>query len=311
MGGTVALIINSYGARVLIESSSDLSSVAGGLKNLFARRYIPAFTISEYSGGYYDARINWNLSLREFKIHSYTLGDVDEFKVTSPPPEPYVHESPYFFILQVSSRQYLKKGYLMLTDAVTFADDGGDAHLILGYPHGGKSSLLTIALAKGYIPLTTENTLVRIGNECIEVIGGTDVLISDPHTLNKYNLNLKLKHDGVTRHGYLIIDLSKKVKSLLPVRINSIYLVHCSYSSAGASRKLVKGRKVMKTLWYFAASVIRGLDYYDPHPIYLSDEKLDELQKKYLVRISGMYEGKFYEIFGSHLEVFNDIIGRN
>ena len=307
----MSLLLESYGARVLIESSSDLSKVAEGLRNLFARRYIPAFTISEYSGGYYDARIWWNLSSGEFKIHNYSLGNTDEFKVTSPAPEPYVCEPPYFFILQVFSRQYLKKEYLMLTDTVSFTDGSGNAYLILGYPHGGKSSILTIALAKEYIPLTTENTIVRISSEYIEVIGGTDVLVLDPYTLTKYDLNLRLKPDGVTRHGYLIIDLSKRVKSALPARINSIYVVHCSYSSVGASRKLVKGRKAMKTLWHFATSVIRGLDYYDPCPIYLSDEKLDEVQREYLVRISRMYEGKFYEIFGSHLEVFNDIISRN
>jgi len=304
----VALIMDSYGARVLIESSSDLSSVAGGLRNLFARRYIPVFTISEYSGGHYNARIEWNLSLREFKIHNYSLGGVDEFKVTSPPPEPYVHESPYFFILQVFSRQYLKKGYLMLTDAVTFTDDEGNAHLILGYPHGGKSSLLTIALAKGYIPLTTENTIVRISGDCLEVIGGTDVLVLDPYTLDKYGLRLGIEPDGVTRHGYLIIDLSRRVsKSLLPVRIRSIYVVHCSFSSIGASKKLIKGRKAMKTLWHFATSIIRGIDYYDPYPLYLSDSKLDEKQRKYLEAISSIYENRFYEIFGAHTNVFNEI----
>ena len=196
----------------------------------------------------------------------------------------------------------------MLTDAVSFTDGKGDAYLILGYPHGGKSSILTIALAEGYVPLTTENTLVRINGDHLEVVGGTDVLVLDPYILDKYGLKLGVKPDGVTRHGYLIIDLSRRVsKSLLPVRIKSIYVVHCSFSSVGASKKLIKGRKAMKTLWHFATSIIRGTDYYDPYPLYLSDSKLDYMQKKNLEFISSIYEGKFYEIFGAHMDVFNEI----
>jgi len=303
------LLLESFGAKVLIESSEDLSEVASGLRGLFARRYIPAFTISEYSGSSYDARIHWNVTSGEFKVNEYSLGDVDEFKISSPPPRPYTCESPYFFILQVFSRQYLKKGYLMLTDAVSFADSEGRAYLVLGYPHGGKSSILTIALANGYLPLTTENTIVRVTSKYLEVVGGTDVLVLDPYTLDKYRLNLRIEPDGTTRHGYLIVDLSKRVsKSLLPVKIRSIYVVHCSYSSIGASKKLIKGRKAMKTLWQFATSIIRGIDYYEPYPLYLSDDKLDELQRRYLIRVSAIYEGKFYEIFGSHLDVFNEIV---
>ncbi|MCD6428224.1 MAG: hypothetical protein J7L12_01240 [Desulfurococcales archaeon] len=302
------MLLESYGARVLIESSKDLSEVASGLRDLFARRYIPSFTISERASSSYDARIRWDVTSGEFKVNEYSLGDTDEFRISSPPPKPYICESPYFFILQVFSRQYLKKGYLMLTDAVSFTDGRDNAYLILGYPHGGKSSILTIALAKGYVPLTTENTLVRINGDYLEVVGGTDVLVLDPYILDKYGLKLGVEPDGVTRHGYLIIDLSRRVsKSLLPVRIKSIYVVHCSFSSVGASKKLIKGRKAMKTLWHFATSIIRGTDYYDPYPLYLSDSKLDDMQRKNLESISSIYEGKFYEIFGAHTDVFNEI----
>jgi len=303
------LLLESFGARVLIESSDDLSEVASGLRDLFARRYIPSFIISEYSGSSYDARIHWDVTSGEFRVNEYSLGDVDEFKISSPPPRPYTCESPYFFVLQVFARQYLKKGYLMFTDAVSFTDGKGDAYLILGYRHGGKSSILTIALANGYSPLTTENTIVRVASGYLEVVGGTDVLVLDPYTLDRYGLYLRVKPDGTTRHGYLIVDLGKRVsKSLFPVKIKTIYVVHCSFSSIGASKKLIKGRKAMKTLWQFATSIIRGIDYYEPYPLYLSDDKLDELQRRYLTKVSAMYEGKFYEIFGSHLDVFNEII---
>ena len=302
----LAIVMSSYGVRVLLKLSRCVDEVVRGLTDTFARRYIPSFKVDSASKNlHYDAEVVWEVTDRGFDVAEVSLGVRDLFRVRSPPPMPYINESPYFFLLQVLSRQYLKKGYLMLTDSVSIYSKGR-TYLLLGYPHTGKSTILAIALAKGYTPLTTENTIVTVGDDGVEIIGGTDVLVFDPRVREVYGIDVPAEQR--TRHGYGVVDLSRR-RSMEKARVSAIYLLYCSYSSVGVSMSRVVGRKAVKTLWHFATSVIRGGDYYEPYPLNLSDRDLDVRLKELVNQVAKRYRSSFFEIFGSHLEVFKEIIG--
>lgn len=293
--------IKSFDTRILIDTNNT-TPIADGLSNLFARRYIPTFTIEEGSTSKYDALIKWDIAEDGFQVRKYLLGEIDIFEVKSPPPKPYINEAPYFFIAQVLARQYTKKGYIMFTDSVSFYDHRKNrAYLLLGYPHTGKSTMLAIALANGFVPLSTENTVVKIDNEKIRVLGGTDVLIFDLRIKDIYGIELPVKKK--TKHGYGIIDLKRHVE-LNKASVHAIYLLYCSYASKGASMSNLVGRKAMKILWHFATSVVRGDDYYDPYPLNISDEELDKVISTKIKQITEKYRNRFYEVFGSHTDVF-------
>ena len=300
-----SFILRSYGVSIRFQSNDELTQVFDGFRTLFPRRYLPIYEVSECNDEEpIDAEIRWLLN-DSFMISSYLLGEVDRYVISSPPPKYYVNESPFFFVLQVLARKYVSKGLLMFTDTVSVLDPStGKATLIMGYPHTGKSTLLTIALSEGYIPLTTENTLVRVNGKSAEIFGGTDVLVFDPAVNNVYNISVE--PDYYTKHGYGIIDLSGR-RRFVRTEVRDIYIIYSSFTSKGFSSKPVKGRKALKTLWHFANSVVRGLDFYEPYPLNLADPELDSEVIRKLSSISENYSHKFYEVFGSHYDIFRKI----
>ncbi len=302
-------MLRSYGVSLRFWSGKELTQVFEGFKTLFPRRYLPVYEVSEYRNeGAIDAEIRWLLS-DSFIINSFSLGEVDKYIISSPPPQYYVNEAPFFFVLQVLSRKYVSKGLLMFTDTVSVLDPyTGKASLIMGYPHTGKSTLLAIALAEGYVPLTTENTLVRVRDGMAEVFGGTDVLVYDPAVNKIYNLSVE--PDYYTKHGYGIIDLSSRRK-FVRAEVKDVYIIYSSFTSKGFSSKPVKGRKALKTLWHFANSVVRGLDFYEPYPLNLADPVLDSEIIRKLNSMSENYRHKFYEVFGSHYDIFRRVFSSN
>lgn len=300
-------VIRSYGSTITLTSHDDLSPVLSGLEGLFARRYIPKFeVVRDVPREHADAVMVWEMSKEGFVIKEINLGIQDRYVIKSAPPQPYVNEAPYFFILQALARTYVKQGLLMFTDTVSFYDkDSGEAYLLLGYPHTGKSTMLAMALTSGYIPLTTENTLIELKDGEAYVVGGTDVLVFDPKIKEIYGVDVKT--DSRTKHGYGIVDLAK-LRRPEKAPVVSIHVLYCSFTSTGANMKKIKGRKALKILWHFATAVIRGLDYYDPYPPNLSDPELDAAITGKLTKIVKNYEGRFHEAFGSHKEVFERII---
>ncbi len=306
--------MKSFEVGIEFRVGGDVNCVVDGFKGLFARRYIPTFEfVSTNTYCRCSAVIEWGISRSGFRLVSKLLSrDLDTYVVESQPPAPYVNESPYFFILQVLSRLYVKAGYLLLTDSVTFTKDGKETVLLLGYPHTGKSTLLALALANDYIPLTTENTLLEVRGGEVRVIGGTDVLVYDPEIEGIYDV--KVPYHDITKHGYRIYDLGtlkERVKALSnKPKVSTIYLLYCSFNSRGCSYRIVKGRKATKTLWHFATSIIRGDDYYEPTPMNLSDEFTDSIISQTIKEVAKEYSSRFYEVFGSHKEVFNSIVNK-
>jgi len=318
LGGRPALTIRSYGVSLTIAGDAGLiREVAGGLRTSFAGRYIPTFEVlggEAAAGGAPKASVEW-VRGRSFRVVDYVLRDsgVDEYVIESPPPAPYVNESPYFFILQALSRLYVRAGLLMLTDAVSVADPRLEsAALLLGYPHTGKSTLLALALASGLKPLTTENTLLKVDGGVARVVGGTGVLVYDPRVREEYGVNVPAS--GMTRHGYAVVDLRGVVGGRdgalgRGVPVKAIYLLYTSFSSRGADLKPVKGRKVVKTLWHFATAVVRGTDYYDPLPPPLTSPGVDEAIASRVKALAGAYGGRMFEAFGSHPKVLEVVAG--
>ncbi|WFO75991.1 hypothetical protein J4526_03855 [Desulfurococcaceae archaeon MEX13E-LK6-19] len=311
MAGLLYIVSSDVGIEVVVDNSD--ADVVKGFESSFAGRYIPSFTIesSRPEGVFVGARVEWKLADKGFKVESYGLysGDgVDIYSIVSAPPAPYVNESPYFFILQVLARQYARRGKIVFTDAVSFMNDNGEAVMLLGYPHTGKSTLTALALDRGFVPLTTENTIVELRNDSAYIVGGTGILVYDPAIRRLYGVAIPVHEE--TRHGYHIVDLDKvrpERREALDkgVPIDRIYVLHCSYSSAGADYKPVKGRKIVKTLWYFATALIKGVDYYEPAPLDLSTDQ-ETMQKiaENIKTIAETYTNRFYEIFGKHDKAF-------
>jgi len=304
--------LKSFGVGIEFRVSGDLKCVTEGFKGLFARRYVPTFELVE--GGLGSCRCSavtdWLVTRSGFRLVSMSLSrEVDRYLIESAPPAPYINESPYFFILQVLTRLYVKSGYLLLTDTVTVSN-GDEAVLLMGYPHTGKSTLLALALTSGYVPLTTENTILEVRGGEARVVGGTEVLVYDPEIEGVYGV--KVPYHDLTRHGYRIYDLrglKEREEALLKrPRVVSMYLLYCSFNSRGCSYRVVKGRKATKTLWHFATSIIRGDDYYEPTPQYLSDEFTDSLISNSINELVREYSGRFYEVFGSHKDVLSNVL---
>lgn len=272
---------------------------------LFPRRYIPEYVIGG-SGDQADALIHYRVTGEGFSIIGYRLGEeFDEYHVAGGLPRPYINESPYFFLLQVLTRLLVKKGYLVLTDSVSYIDDGGRIHLVLGYPHDGKSSLLVIALSMGGKPLTTENTVLSLTDDGLRIVNGTRILVYDPRVFEIYGLK-PLKPDSTTKHGYHILDLGRGDYTSRKLIVDDITLIHSSFKSHGVEFEVVSGRKIMKTLWYFSTGLLRGLDYYSPYPLTLSNGLEDSLIDM-LERVRDLYRGRFREAFGSHIDVYRGL----
>jgi hypothetical protein len=300
----------SVGVRV---RGSGEDAVAEGFRGSFARRYLPlesASVVDELPGDV-GAVVEW-LWGSGFSVEGYKLsvGDTDIYTIRSGAPEAYTNESPVFFLLQVAARLYAKRGLALFTDTISFADpSNGRAVLILGYPHSGKSTLLALAAAEGYTPLSTENTVVRVDGDAAWVLGGSRVLVVDPRAVERYLPPSSLKPTGRTRHGYLIVDLDDSY-SLKPFRVEAIYVIHCSFASSGASFEPVTGRKAEKLLWHFATSLLKGDDFYKPHPLCL-DEGVEANVASIVSRMAAIYKGRFYEVFGGHRDVFREIVRRS
>jgi len=291
----------------------DVNAIANGFNHSFAYRYIPSFTLDRNTPNniFIGARIEWKLLNEGFRVNRYKLdsgSSVDIYEISSAPPRPYLNESPYFFVLQVLARQFARIGKVVFTDTVSFVDNDGSAIVLMGYPHTGKSTLTAIALDKGYTPLTTENTIIELRGGQGYIVGGTSILVYDPVIRDLYGVNIPI-HEK-TKHGYHVVDLDKVIperRRILNkgIPIKEIYILHCSYSSVGAEYKPIKGRKIVKTLWYFATALIKGIDYYEPSPLDLSiDEKTINRVAETVSKLSRIYSKKIYEVFGRHDEVF-------
>ncbi len=301
------------------------SEVVRGFNSSFPKRYLPTFDLAPVSGTLIptpsgpQAIIHWDLSGggTPFRIRRFVLrdgaGEGDEYWIESPPPAPYVNESPYFFVLQALSRLYVRDRKLLFTDTVTVLRDDGEAVMLLGYPHTGKSTLLAMTLAEGGVPLTTENTLVEVRDGEAWVVGGTGTLVYDPRAGEVYGLKLP-EGEEMTRHGYVILDLDKATSGARAealargVRVAGMYVLHCSFISRGAEAKPLRGRKVAKTLWHFATAVIRGTDYYEPYPPSLTTPPVDRFMASATEELSKQYSGRVWEVFGSHSEALKLIL---
>lgn len=71
-------------------------------------------------------------------------------------------------------------------------------------------------------------------------------------------------------------------------------------------------REIKTTLWYFATSLIKGMDYYNPSPLDLQfgGEATGNIACL-LAEFSENYGRQIYEIFGRHDEVFKRITEKN
>lgn len=303
---TRALRLSIADACIEISTSSP-EDLLYSLKSDFARRYLP--TVSTDDCPDIVARVHW-LRGGSFQVLSVTYSDtgVDVYAIQSDYPEAYVNESPVFFLLQVFARSLAKKGYVVLTDSVVVKLKT-KAVLLLGFPHTGKSTMSSIAINEGYAVCSTENTVVRVVNGVIHNVTGTRVLVFDPRVRELYGVTIR--STGKTKHGYEILDLDALTEtspSNLRVPIDEIYVIYTSFNSSGASIVPIKGRKVEKILWYFATSLIKGMDYYHPQPL---DMPLGNIVSRtineFLSVARDNYAGRFFEAFGSPLDLLRTI----
>jgi len=304
------LDIASSGVTVKVDHEKP-DNLVKSLMSMFSRRYLPRAQ-QVACQGVLEAYVKW-VSGEGFVVESAVfndeLGVPDYYTVRGGLPEAYVNESPVFFLLQVYARSLAKRGYVLLTDSVTISD-GEKAVLLLGYPHTGKSTISAIALTHGYTVLSTENTIVKPRDTHIEVYGGTRVLVFDPRIRELYGV--KIEPHERTRHGYEVVDLDQANPPRLPQRLVGVYLIYTSFTTTGVSFSPIKGRKIAKTIWYFATGPLKGIDYYEPSPLDTPirgavAETLAELVKTF----TDNYSASFYEVFGSPLEVFKAIIEKS
>lgn len=307
------LLVFTGGVRVAIDAPPGLARGLGeAFTSLFARRYLPVRRIELVEAGDDNAApalIEW-VPGQGFSLDWYRLSDdePDQYRARGEPPEPYRNESPVFFMLQVAARSYARSGLVLLTDSVTLYDPGaGRAALLLGYPHGGKSTVAALALAQGLRVVSTENTVARLSNGDLEVLGGTEVLLYHPRVEQRYGTKPPVPPSDTTKHGYRVLDLAPSTRLEHPVKITHIYVLHCSFTSSGASLEPVKGRKITKTLWHFASSLIRGDDYYEPHPVSLTTKAVDKQLATIVKEIANRYNNRFYEAYGAHNKVLEKI----
>jgi len=283
-------------------------SLISSITSTFSRRYLPPVRPADCPE-VLQALIEWLPGegfVVESAVFTHSPLEPDYYTVRGGLPEAYLNESPVFFLLQVFARSLAKRGYVLLTDSVAVSD-GERAVLLLGYPHTGKSTVSAIALTQGYYVLSTENTVVKPGDSELEVYGGTRVLVFDPRVRKLYGVGVGSSE--VTKHGYELVDLDLLGTPRLPQEVVGVYLLYTSFSSIGASLAPVRGRKVAKTVWYFATALLKGVEYYEPSPL---DTPIDGAVAGTLIKLldtfSRSYSNAFYEAFGSPLEVFKAIV---
>ncbi len=304
------LIIDTDYIRIGIDVDQPDTLYSSLLKS-FPRRYIPDYTVFLDKNKEFDSLIKWILQGNGFKVVNIELGgNIERFVIRSPIPQPYISESPVFFLLQVMARTYARKGYIVFTDTAAVYLDGKTV-LLMGYPHTGKSTLSALALAYGYIPLSTENTVVEIQDDKARIVSGTPILVYDPRIEKLFNI--RIDYDEKTKHGYRIVDLDKHVperKKILRKKpeIDSIFILHCSYRSGNPDLEPVRGRKIKKTLWYFATALLKGMDYYEPYPLDLTDNRIETMLGENIDKMGRIYGEKIHEVYGRHDKVYKTII---
>ena len=291
------------GVFVRFEGELDDGFVEG-FRTLFARRYLPDVRYSEGEPDVVIERFRGD-SFRVFGS-IYDVGNVDRHKLESGIPSAYANEAPVFFLLQAVARAGARKGKIFVTDSVSVVNPDGKAVLFVGYPHTGKSTISAIAHSEGLPVLSTENTVVEVRKGRLFVVGGTEVLVYDPRIEDVYGVSID--YDDTTRSGYRIVDLASGEREELlreGVEVEKIVVLHAAFGGGEASFSPLRGRKIKKTLWYFATSLLKGMDYYEPAPLYMpmSDEinmNLNELLDSAVEN----YSGKMLEAFGNHRDVF-------
>ncbi len=278
-------------------------------RSLFARRYLP--DVGE-GRGEPDVIVE-RFKGQNFRVFgsAYDYMGQDKYKIESPIPKAYGNEAPIFFILQAAARAGAKVGRIFITDSVGILQPNGKAVLFVGYPHTGKSTMSALAIAEELTVLSTENTVVEaIGGELF-ITAGTDVLVYDPMVEGVYGVDVP--YDTQTRSGYRIADLKgdKRRKSALRkgVPVDKIVVLHAAFHCHGASFSQIRGRKVKKTLWYFATALMKGLDYYEPMPLHVPmNDEINARIREFLELSSKNYLGRMYEAFGSHKRIFHETI---
>ncbi|AEC51653.1 hypothetical protein PNA2_0738 [Pyrococcus sp. NA2] len=268
----------------------------------FSRRYLPDVSRDKGEPHVIIERFRGE----KFRVFGMLYDDVDIYKIESPVPVPYKSESPVFFLLQVTARAGIKIGRVFITDSASILLKDS-AILFLGYPHSGKSTILTLAMAREIPILSTENTVVEVRNGGLYIVGGTDVLVYDPRVEEIYGI--RAPYDDTTRSGYRIKSVASELRSRVlkrGVRIESIIILHSAFNCKGASFSQIKGRKVRKTLWYFATSLLKGVDYYEPMP--LEVPITGSMVSNLLGFLDVASEVKILEAFGSHDEILSRII---
>jgi len=290
--------------KVVHDRIRDLHS---SLTTEFARRYLPRLDLV-------DQCINTNsvvywVNGSGFQVLSelYSSISEDQYVVVGDLPYPYINESPVFFLLQVLARSLARNGYVVLTDSVSI-NLGSRNVLLLGYPHTGKSTITALAVSRGFKVYSTENTVVKVENGGLEIVAGTRVLVYDPRIRDLFRV--RVESTSRTKHGYEVLDLELLNSDLkYPAVVDEVYLIYTSFNSRGFSGQPVKGRKVDKTIWYFATSLLKGLDYYSPRPLDTPiDEPVLRTLKQLLALFREKYNDKFHEVFGSPIEVFEGLI---
>ncbi len=278
-----------------------------GFQHTFSRRYLPDPLLKEGCVSSCSSVIERYRGV-EFKVleSKYDLSEgFDYFKIISDIPQPYLNESPVFFLLQVAARGGVKAGRFFLTDSVAIVGSDGKAVLFLGYPHTGKSTIALMAYSNGFDVLSTENTVVELRDGRLYVVGGTKVLVYDPWVAEVYGI--REDYDEETKHGYRIIDLAKEPTKATHAEVRNIAILHSAVNCGKASLVPVKGRKIAKTLWYFVTALIKGMDFYDPHPLDMPfTSKIETNLKIFLNNVVRNYEGGIFEVFGRHDLVFNE-----
>lgn len=278
-------------------------------ETLFARRYLPDVERCDCEPQVIVDRFVGD----EFRVFSaiYDHGGVDEYKVESPLPVAYGNEAPVFFLLQAISRAGAKRGKIFLTDSVGVLKPDGKAVLFVGYPHTGKSTISALALSEGYKVLSTENTVVEVRDSAIYVTGGTDVLVYDPRIEEIYGV--KVDYDAETKSGYRIKDIRTDVerRKMLNkgVEVEKIIVTHAGFNCSGASFSPVRGRKVKKSLWYFATALIKGIDFYTPTPLHMPmNDEITASIESFLEVAASKYSHRMFEAFGDHRSIFEAVI---
>ena len=297
-------MLSAAGVNVSFKGELD-DGFEDAFLTVFSRRYLPDVSFTEAEPHIIVERFKGD-TFRVFAV-SYDEGNtIDKYKIESPVPSAYVNESPIFFLLQAVARAGAKIGKLFITDSVSISL-GNYGVLFLGYPHSGKSTISTLALTEGFTILSTENTVIKPRKDGLYVVGGTDVLVYDPKIEEIYGV--EVPYDDETKSGYRIkVIASNKRKKLMKngVKIKLIVVLHAAFNCLGAGFSPVTGRKVKKILWYFATSLLKGVDYYEPRPLDVPiTATILENINKFLTLASSI---KMVEAFGNHKDILFRII---